>query len=202
MTTASAHSPPPSHATSSPKYSSTSQPALQRASTTSRPAPLVGAGAANGSSPTMARPDLNGSIPSGYANGETSRFRPAPNGSPDDDAGSNDDGDRRPTSAPGQRNGNVSLETRDDIGPHRPRRPTKPLLQRSKSEFGPRPVEEPEPVEEQIPEWGAKHGFEDHYQSEHIISQLANVSRTSAPILASLSGHSLRSRCLQCFRWR
>lgn len=37
-------------------------------------------------------------------------------------------------------------------------------------------MEEPEPTEDDIPEWGARHGFEDHYQSEDIISQLANVS--------------------------
>ena len=28
--------------------------------------------------------------------------------------------------------------------------------------------------DEEIPEWGARHGFEDHYQSD-IVSQLANV---------------------------
>ena len=178
MTTASTHSPPPPHAASSPKPSSTS-----RAET------------ANGSAAVaMARPDLNGSASSAYANGDMSRFRPAANGGPDDHVASNDgDDDRRPTSAPGQRNGNMngngngnaSLVTRDDIGSERPRRPTKPMLQRSKSEFGPRPqpVEDPEPAEEQVPEWGARHGFEDHYQSEHIISQLANVGRICAPVL-------------------
>lgn len=134
----------------------------------------------------MARPDLNGSASSGHANGDMSRFRPAANGGPDDDVASNDDDDdRRPTSAPGQRNGNGTLTTRDDIGSERPRRPAKPMLQRSKSEFGPRPqpVEDPEPAEEQIPEWGARHGFEDHYQSEHIISQLANVGCICTPSL-------------------
>lgn len=174
MTTASTHSPPP-HTTSSSKSSSVSQPAQ-----------TVHAEAANGTAAAMARPDLNGSASSGHANGDMSRFRPAANGGPDDDVASNDDDDdRRPTSAPGQRNGNGTLATRDDIGSERPRRPTKPMLQRSKSEFGPRhqPVEDPEPAEEQIPEWGARHGFEDHYQSEHIISQLANVGCICTPSL-------------------
>lgn len=125
------------------------------------------------------RLELNGSLGSAPTNGETSRFRVVTNGSPDYEIGSNDDDDRRPdtaASAPNRRNGAPSTQTRDDIGSQNATRRPKPTLQRSKSEFAPRPVESPEPREEAIPDWGARHGFEDHYQSEHIISQLANVS--------------------------
>jgi hypothetical protein len=41
-------------------------------------------------------------------------------------------------------------------------------------------------------EWGARHGFEDHYQSEDIISQLANVSLFLR--FRCLSNTSLRPR--------
>jgi regulator-associated protein of mTOR len=37
-------------------------------------------------------------------------------------------------------------------------------------------MEEQEPPHEEVPDWGARHGFEDHYQSEHMISELADVS--------------------------
>lgn len=58
----------------------------------------------------------------------------------------------------------------------RPKRRPKSLLQRSKSDFGPR-GEDPDAQIEEIPDWGARHGFEDHYASEEYVSQLANVSR-------------------------
>ncbi|CAK7273083.1 Target of rapamycin complex 1 subunit kog1 [Sporothrix epigloea] len=54
--------------------------------------------------------------------------------------------------------------------------PTKPALQRSKSDFV-RPVEENTDMMNssgELNRWGARHGFEDHYQSEDIISQLAS----------------------------
>ncbi|KAL2263423.1 hypothetical protein VTK26DRAFT_6884 [Humicola hyalothermophila] len=87
---------------------------------------------------------------------------------------------RRPLSAPGD----------NEAGPTAPRtesravepeqhvpaaRPTKPPLIRSKSEHGLRHNEPDNAEEEEYRyEWGARHGFEDHYQSEDIISQLAN----------------------------
>jgi hypothetical protein len=107
------------------------------------------------------------------SNGETSRFRRnSVDGSPDLDTPSDATSDRLPSN---RRNGAHPTETRDDLQHDKVRRTSKPTLQRSKSEYAPRQIEEPPQNEEGIPEWGARHGFEDHYQSEHIISQLANV---------------------------
>ncbi|KUJ13739.1 uncharacterized protein LY89DRAFT_590803 [Mollisia scopiformis] len=74
----------------------------------------------------------------------------------------------RPSSAP---NG-VGESSQDDSETDKVRRRPKPLLQRAKSDFGPR-GEEPD-TEEDIQDWGARHGFEDHYASEEYVSQLAN----------------------------
>ena len=51
----------------------------------------------------------------------------------------------------------------------------KPFLHRSKSDFGPR-GDERDSKEEELQDWGARHGFESHYASEEYVSQLANVS--------------------------
>lgn len=121
------------------------------------------------------RSDMHGSLPSNATtNGETSRFRAQGDSSPDRDASSNS-GDRRPSSAPGRENTiPASAEPRDDLETERQKRPAKPQLHRSKSDYAPRQADDSEP-EDEIREWGARHGFEDHYQSEHIISQLVNV---------------------------
>ncbi|KAI1090033.1 raptor N-terminal caspase like domain-containing protein [Rostrohypoxylon terebratum] len=82
--------------------------------------------------------------------------------------------DRRPLTAPGNKH-NISLEIPQDDSDHdRPNRRlmNKPLLIRSKSEYTGR-REGADQVDEEFCEWGARHGFEDHYQSEDIISQLA-----------------------------
>lgn len=76
----------------------------------------------------------------------------------------------RPSSAP---NG-IAESSQDDSETDGARRRPAPLLQRAKSDFGPR-GEEPD-TEEEIQDWGARHGFEDHYASEEYVSQLANVS--------------------------
>ncbi|KAI0152991.1 raptor N-terminal caspase like domain-containing protein [Xylariaceae sp. FL1272] len=65
------------------------------------------------------------------------------------------------------------VTSQDDGNQGRSQRPAKPQLLRSKSERVVR-RDDTEPVEEDIYEWGARHGFEDHYQSADIISQLAN----------------------------
>ena len=94
---------------------------------------------------------------------------------------------RRPSSAPGNKpnpnggfgNGGLTDDDDDDNdvrGPG-PVRPAKPPLLRSKSEHGLRYDDDDDKLDEEYCEWGARHGFEDHYQSEDIISQLANVSR-------------------------
>lgn len=123
----------------------------------------------------------NGSLGSA-PNGETSRFKVVANGdSPHDDTGSNDDDDGRPQSAPNRRRSVPASQLRDDIATHGPRRSQAPPLQRFKTEFAPRASGSSEGREESVPDWGARHGFEDHYQSEHIISQLANVSWPPIP---------------------
>jgi regulatory associated protein of mTOR len=84
----------------------------------------------------------------------------------------------RPTSAP-----NGTGETSpDESEPDRRRRRPKPLLQRSKSDFGPRGEDQESQADDEVQDWGARHGFEDHYASEEYVSQLANVSR---PFLSS-----------------
>ncbi|KAF3071409.1 Target of rapamycin complex 1 subunit mip1 [Trichoderma lentiforme] len=125
------------------------------------------------------RSGANGSHASAAAvtnGGETSRFKVQSTSSSDRDSQSNETNDKRPSSAPGRKNGIVAGDARDDtsIEPERPIRPVKPALQRSKSEYAPRQTEESDHEDDEIHEWGARHGFEDHYQSEHIISQLAN----------------------------
>lgn len=137
------------------------------------------------------RPDLHGSPPSAATtNGETSRFRAQGDSSPDNDASSNG-GDGRPSSAPGHKNGAaLTAEANDDTGHEPPKRPAKPQLQRSKSDFVPRQADDSEP-DDDIREWGARHGFEDHYQSEHIISQLVNV-RCAFPVHPIPPGHVLQ----------
>jgi regulatory associated protein of mTOR len=58
------------------------------------------------------------------------------------------------------------------------RRRPKPLLQRAKSDYGPRGEESDDHHDSDTQDWGARHGFEDHYASEEYVSQLANVSRS------------------------
>lgn len=113
-----------------------------------------------------------------------------------------DESDARPSSAPGNRNGvGRSLHS---SGPgsiasvqSSPRSRPKPQLSRSKSEHVLRADhdhdhdhdQDLDPDDEEIYNWGARHGFEDHYQSEDIISQLASVSipRGSTRFLADRS---------------
>ncbi len=94
---------------------------------------------------------------------------------------------RRPSSAPSDNQGSPAanrperphIET-DNGGPSSSAavaRLSKPPLLRSKSEHGPRPDEtDDEEADEEHYDLGARHGFEDHYLSEDIIAQLANVS--------------------------
>lgn len=80
------------------------------------------------------------------------------------------DVEQRPLSAPGN---NLP---QDDSDHERPKRVvSKPPLLRSKSERIVR-HEDTDQIEEEINGWGARHGFEDHYQSDEIISNLASVS--------------------------
>ncbi len=93
---------------------------------------------------------------------------------------------KRPSTAPGNKQKRATFisgggsDDEDDDLPSPKQLPSKPPFLRSKSDHGLRP-EEPDPSDDEldqepVAEWGARHGFEDHYQSEDIISQLANVS--------------------------
>lgn len=94
--------------------------------------------------------------------------------------------EQRPSSAPGRKKNHVVTFDHDENSEsERPtgKRSIKPLLLRSRSEHGLRTEEHEgghdenqEHAEEEIYNWGTRHGFEDTYQSEDIISQLANVS--------------------------
>jgi hypothetical protein len=84
---------------------------------------------------------------------------------------------RRPSSAPRASGSGGTNNTTDDEDENRlSLRPQKPPLFRSQSEYASPFRDEAAHTENEDFEWGARHGFEDHYQSEDIISQLANVS--------------------------
>lgn len=101
------------------------------------------------------------------SNDETSRFKASVDVNGDHDAY-----DSRPSTAVGRYSG---IDLNGTPGSEPPKRPIKPTLQRSKSDFAPRPLAEQEDSDDEMQVWGARHGFEDHYQSEHIITQLATV---------------------------
>lgn len=90
----------------------------------------------------------------------------------------------RPSTAPGNRNGSgrpIQRSRPESITSVQssPRTRPKPQLTRSKSEYVVRTDDQDvDRDNEDIYNWGARHGFEDHYQSEDIISQLASVSVT------------------------
>lgn len=84
------------------------------------------------------------------------------------------DSDRKIIERPSNQKKLTIITSQDDGTHSRSQRP-KPPLQRSKSDYAVR-RDEPEAAEDEAHEWGARHGFEDHYQSEDIISQLASVS--------------------------
>ena len=91
---------------------------------------------------------------------------------------------RRPSSAPGGKNNSNNNASTIAFADHAttngsdvpPARPAKPALLRSKSEYASASRADDHDFTDDEPyDWGARHGFEDHYQSEDIISQLANV---------------------------
>ncbi|KAI0397690.1 raptor N-terminal caspase like domain-containing protein [Xylariaceae sp. FL0594] len=86
----------------------------------------------------------------------------------------NSDSDRKaPDRSSSQKK--LTIITSHDDGAHSRTQRPKPPLSRSKSDYiVRREAQEPGPVEDESYDWGARHGFEDHYQSEDIISQLAN----------------------------
>lgn len=102
----------------------------------------------------------------------------ASNGETINGNGDHDAYDSRPATAGGRQNGLDLNHFNGTPGSEAPTRPTKPTLQRSKSDYAPRQQAEREDSDDEMQVWGARHGFEDHYQSEHIITQLATVRRT------------------------
>ncbi|KAI0097994.1 raptor N-terminal caspase like domain-containing protein [Nemania sp. FL0031] len=93
------------------------------------------------------------------------------NGRPDSAVDSSDS-DRRVVERPLSQKKLSIITSQDDDAQGRPQRP-KPPLMRSKSDFTAR-RDGPEAGEDEVYEWGARHGFEDHYQSQDVISKLAN----------------------------
>lgn len=81
----------------------------------------------------------------------------------------------RPTTSAG----GAAESSQDDSEPDRIRRRPVPLLRRSKSDFGPggENIINTD-MEEDIQDWGERHGFGTNYASEEYVSQLANVSRS------------------------
>lgn len=181
MTTASTQTPPQPDTSSSSKNPASN--AALPLSPTSQPhttPQIVRTALPHGRAAAMTpAQEVNGSHGSGRVNGDASLLRVLSAGRAEDEIAHQADGAGHSVAGAHRRHGSSIAGSRNgtqDAAP--PTRPAKPLLQRSQSEYSPRPgpVEDAEPVDEAIPEWGARHGFEDHYQSEHIISQLANVS--------------------------
>lgn len=112
---------------------------------------------------------------------------------------------KRPSSAPGdtQLDSLRPLSTNGlDQRPQIAHRPSKPPLLRSKSDHPSRLVEnsadssnDEQTVVAGAEELGTRHGFDGHYQSEDIISQLANVGALFSLLIVT---HWLRSKSI----WR
>lgn len=123
------------------------------------PAPFVDTRRARGAS---------GASTATMANGDFAGAGPTTNG--DDAPVASHNGRNHSSSMLANRNG-----AREDPGPNGAARRPRSLLQRAKSDYGPRHgAEDSEDDDMQV--WGARHGFEDHYASEEYVSQLANVS--------------------------
>lgn len=65
--------------------------------------------------------------------------------------------------------------SQEDSDTDRVKRRPKSILRRSKSDYGPRGDGTDTDADIDDQNWGARHGFEDHYASEEYVSQLANV---------------------------
>jgi regulator-associated protein of mTOR len=147
----------------------------------------------NGAPNTMSArtPASNGSSRSGMATGGTTSSRdstpltPIANGSTNGAPSRKDvqqPDQHRPTSAPGGKvtssdNLNPRDSTNEDSDRELVRRRPQVFLHRSRSDFGPRGDEsDNQRHDSDNRDWGARHGFEDHYASEEYVSQLANVS--------------------------
>lgn len=96
---------------------------------------------------------------------------------------------KRPSSAPGDDNNKPNGAHAPDP-PQAPDRPRKPPLMRSKSDHPSRALHVDTSTDSSNDEqtiaaaedFGTRHGFDGHYQSEDIISQLANVGVSSCTL--------------------
>ncbi|KAA8569893.1 hypothetical protein EYC84_002236 [Monilinia fructicola] len=70
--------------------------------------------------------------------------------------------------------GVTAESSQEDSEPDKIRRRPTPLLQRSKSDFGPRGEDIDTNMEDDVQDWGERHGFGTNYASEEYVSQLAN----------------------------
>jgi regulator-associated protein of mTOR len=147
----------------------------------------------NGAPNTMSVriPASNGSFRSDMATGRQTSSRdsapltPIANGSSNGSTSGRDakrPDQNRPTSAPGGKvtstdNLNPRDSTNEDSDKELARRRPQVFLYRSRSDFGPRGDDsDSQRHDGDNKDWGARHGFEDHYASEEYVSQLANVS--------------------------
>lgn len=112
--------------------------------------------------------------------------------------------DKRPSTAPGDDQGNPTAagfsDHRDaDVEAGRAKRPPRPLVLRTRSEFGIR-TSDPEESEGEIQRWGTRHGFEEHYESQQFMDKLANVGLVTlffAPVLCPSQAPALLCLDLQ-----
>lgn len=110
---------------------------------------------------------------------------------------------KRPSSAPGDENNKPNGAHSADLPAERPR---KPPLMRSKSDHPSRGLHidtstdssNDEQTIAAAEDFGTRHGFDGHYQSEDIISQLANVGVYSSTALRPCRFAGRPSRC---FPW-
>jgi len=147
----------------------------------------------NGAPHTMSvrTPASNGSFRSDVATGgqtssrDSTPLTPIANGSTNAAASAKDTtpaDQNRPTSAPGGKvssfdNLNPRDSTNEDSDRELVRRRPHTFLHRSRSDYGPRGDDSDNQRHDgDNKDWGARHGFEDHYASEEYVSQLANVS--------------------------
>lgn len=183
-----------------PRFSPSNRSSLSATSPRAYKAPVPVHGSP-GAMPSAARPSSGaGSLTTLAADppeSQTKSSAPRPqteNGLPRRNSTSNH---KRPSSAPGDDNKPNGTNGADQRPSAAAGRPAKPPLMRSRSEhpsLQPRPLRLDTSAESladdqtiaAVEDFGTRHGFDGHYQSEDIISQLANVG---ASLLLPTHGH-------------
>ncbi len=185
---ASAASSPARHPGSFSRQTTLAMSALQAQYAEASASALASAPAVPSGSGSGTGPQPNGSVRAASPNIASPRLGPpaAPRRRKTSPAPSSS---RRPSSAPGDNQAGPSIngaerELQDEHDRTAVGRPAKPPLLRSKSEHvGLRYDDTDDEVDEEHYDFGARHGFEDHYLSEDVIAQLANVSAVSRSAL-------------------